>query len=1006
MSGTEVSATSSDNKKALKLTDAKSGRKILIDTGAPFSFWPADPMEREGPSRKDLFTSVSGAPLRVFKVETREIDLGLGKMQQAFFVADVAQPLVGFDFLEEHGLLVDCRHRSLVASDRSVGVVGKLCAVEAVSVSITSRAFASLLKEFPSLTEEAQPTQPKHDVQHKISLLPDAKPFKVPARRAFGAKLDSMNESLTKMRSSGVIRPSSSQWASALHMVRKKDGTWRPCGDFRQLNKITKRDNYPLPFLEDFQPKLLGKKVFSKVDLVKAFHQIPMEEQSIPLTAIITPVGLFEFLKMPFGLKNAAQAFQRFVDEVLRGLQDIHVYMDDILIASDDLQSNVKAVKALFERLDAHGLRINVQKSVFGVEAVDFLGFRVSSSGVAPLEDRLEAFRSFPKPSNKKSLQQFLGMANFYSRFTPNFAHAAAPLYELLKTKTKEISWSEKAQAAFDAVKAELSRFVELTFPSARRDTRLCTDASDVAVGAVLEQWDTRRKAWLPVAIHSRKLSPAEKNYSVFDRELLAIRVAVKKFHYIVTGLHAHSQFYIATDHKPLTSLGATRASASAPISARNIRAWEEITSVTTDIRYVEGALNIVADALSRAEVAAVTRSEGRLQQNLQAGSSLQPECPAPASLVERIAAEQRRLGMFREKDLPDHWRRVQLQNVELVADTRGGRLRPVVPDALRREVFDAMHGLSHPGVVASKKLISQHFVWTALSRDVTDWARSCLACQASKTARHTLTPFKELHTAAAGKFESVHLDIVIMPDVEGHKYLLTMIDRFSRWVEATPLKAIDAAGVARAFLETWIQRYGVPLHLTTDRGAQFTSDLWAEMMRLLGTSHSLTTSYHPQSNGLIERFHRTLKAALMASHSGLSWMDKLPLVLLSLRAMSRAAEGVSIGEAAFGVNLTLPAAAWSSQVPQEIGHHLRQLREASDLFKTDYHGRSVTPYIPPSLKSCPYVFERVDAVKKPLERPYRGPFQVLSRDDKTVTIKKAGKEVVVSLDRVKPARL
>ncbi|KAK5875012.1 hypothetical protein CesoFtcFv8_027547 [Champsocephalus esox] len=282
----------------------------------------------------------------------------------------------------------------------------------------------------------------------------------------------------------GIVRRSDSPWGSPLHIVPKPNGAGITADSTTPLR-------YPVPHIQDFSAHLAGTGVFSKVDLVRGYHQVPIHPLDIPKTAVIAPFGLFEFLRMPFGLKNAAQTFQRLMDSVLRDLPFVFVYLDDILVASASVQEHLSHLRALFTRLNEHGLIINPAKCQFGVSDIDFLGHRITKGGATPLPANVEAVAAFPRPLTARSLCEFLGMVTFYHRFIARAAHIMRPLYEALKGKTpvQEIDWTAEAEGAFAEVKTALAQAALLAHPSSMAPISITTDASDNTVGAVHEQW-------------------------------------------------------------------------------------------------------------------------------------------------------------------------------------------------------------------------------------------------------------------------------------------------------------------------------------------------------------------------------------------------------------------------------------------------------------------------------------------------------------------------------------
>jgi transposase InsO family protein len=507
----------------------------------------------------------------------------------------------------------DSRNDNDVSEEKEIAIRKQICGDDWIT-DTQKKQLVNCIKHNISIFAE-NPKAPAFvtNVKHRIDT-GDSLPIKQRSYRTSRAEQEIIRKEISEMLQNKIIRPSESAWSSPIVLVTKKDGSVRFCVDFRKLNDVTKKDSYPLPRISETLEVLGKAKVFSSLDLASGYWQIPIDERDIEKTAFVSREGLFEFIRMPFGLTNAPGTFQRAVDVMLSGLnwKICLVYIDDILIFSESFEMHLADLQLVFDRLKQSGFSVKLSKCSFAKKEVTFLGHVVGANGVRPDEGKIKAIEKFPTPSTLTEVRSFLGSVNYYHKFVPGLATVAAPLFHLQK-KNVHFRWSPECEDAFKQIKTLMVSSPTLRHPDFEREFYLHCDASDVGLGTVLSQTDNDGKEYV-VAYGSKALSKEEKNYTVSEKECLAVLFAIKQYRPFIHG----QKFTVVTDHGSLRWLFNVR-----DPNGRLQRWALKLQGLNMQIVHRAGKYHGNADALSRAPVRcinifvpirAVTRSKQTAQ--------------------------------------------------------------------------------------------------------------------------------------------------------------------------------------------------------------------------------------------------------------------------------------------------------------------------------------------------------------------------------------------------------
>lgn len=802
---------------------------------------------------------------------------------------------------------------------------------------------SSLLKEYSDVFPDDLPASlpPHRDVEHKIDLEAGSVPPHRPTFRMSPKELDELKKQLADLTAHGFITPSKSPYGAPVLFVKKKDGSVRMCVDYRALNKITIKNKYPLPRIDELLDRLHGAKCFTKLDLRSGYHQVRIAAGDEHKTAFRTRYGHYEFLVMPFGLTNAPATFMHLMQDIFRPLLDkfVIVFLDDILIYSKNKKEHKEHVRQVLELLRKNKLYAKSSKCEFFQDKISFLGHVVSGDGISMEEGKVKAIHEWPVPSNITELRSFLGLAGYYRKFVKGFSRIAAPMTTLLHKDTP-YTWTAEQQQAFDALKHTVTSAPVLLSPDMSLPFTVFTDASGYAIGATLCQ--DQGHGLQPVAFMSRKMVPAECNYPVHEQEELSIHCALKEWRHYLHG----QEFKVYTDHRSLTHLFTQPYQ-----SKRQLRWMEFLSEFKFDIVYVKGVDNVVADALSR-----------RVDHAAAAGVAAAPG-PGPAAVESAPAAvvAAANASVATNTQLMSDIKAAYASDpvcTPILAGSSGGYTvsddgviykdkciyipnSKVIKTQLLLECHDSPVS-GHVGIAKTTELLTRSFYWPGMHSDVVAYVTSCLKCQCNKPSNTHPSGLLHPLPIPSRPMEQVTIDLITqLPKTKkGNDAIVVFVDKLSKLNHYAACKtAISAPALASTFMHEWVRLHGVPSSIVSDRDPRFTSHFWRALWKKLGTKLAMSTAYHPQSDGQTERANRTLEDMLRAfvHHRHDDWDEHLDTAEFAVNNSVQASTGFTPFQLVYGthvptaLSVSLPASSSNNPTADEF---LRTRQEALETAK------------------------------------------------------------------------
>lgn len=702
-----------------------------------------------------------------------------------------------------------------------------------------------------------------HFKHSKISLRMDenANPVFLKPRSVPLAYQKPLDEQLNQMIEEGILTPiETSDWATPLVPIIKSDGKIRICADYKStVNKYLKEDVYPLPRAEDLFAKLHNGEEFTKLDLCQAYNQFELDDEAKKLLVWSTHKGLLQMNRMPFGIAPASSKFQRYIEQILQGVENVAVYIDDIIITGSNREKHLETLEKVLNKLKNAGLTVRFSKCSFFQPSVTYLGHRITKDGLMKTDDKIKAILNAPEPTNVSEVRTLLGMVSYYGKFIPNLSSTLHPLYRLLK-KNVTFNWDSDCKKTFKKIKELIASDIVLTHFNPKLPIFLTTDASDNGIAAVLSHkmpnGDER-----PVCFISRTLLQSEKKMSTIHKEALSIYFSVTRLHHYLIG----RKWTLRTDHKPLCAIFGKHKGIPKMYENRLQRWAAYLSGFDYEIQYIKGKLNTVADYLSRfpKAISQIDVENDKMVSYLYFTNNIN-EWPLNNEDIRKETQIDNILSKVKKCIEHGKWPKNLDKDVKPYFDRRNELfiengtilwgLRIVIPQKLQGRLLQELHvNGGHFGASKMKNRARSIFYWPGLDAEIEKIASSCNSCLINKPAppKTKLTPWP----IEKEPFNRIHIDYLQI----GKNYILIIIDAYSKWIEAFLTKTTTTKAT-NDFLRQTFARFGLPVTLVSDNGPQFTSEEFESFLSSNGIKHVTTPPYNSQSNGLAENAVKTCK--------------------------------------------------------------------------------------------------------------------------------------------------